>query len=170
MELEKEANPDLDTGGKDTPEGEDSAKNHSIYIQPKSWARFTTVKQWSGLTWTELVDLSIGLIIAENLLPEEAVAELKKAGLFEKEDAVAVELAGLHGTGIPGKWASVSGTLEKIKVVLEEIDAELENVGQAIEDHAEAVILGPEAEPEPEQGPEKEQEPEGKPEQEGKES
>ena len=139
MDLEKA----IEGEKRPTEEGE-VGKIHSLYIRPRSWSRFALIKQWTGLSYSELVDLACGLIIAENLLPDEAVEELRKAGLFEGQDAVALELAGLHGTGIAGKWAAASGTLEKIKGLLEEIDAELENVGQAIEDHAEAVVLGPE--------------------------
>lgn len=117
-------------------ESQDNAKIYSLYIKPSSRKRLGIAKKWLGLTYTETLDLMMGHLIQSEVLPEEAIKELKDAGLFRDEDRYGLELL-----GIQGRWKEAAKIVEDIKTLNTTISSQLEELIECVEDHAEAIII-----------------------------
>jgi hypothetical protein len=114
----------------------EEAKIHSLYIKPSSWERLGIVKRYLNLSYTETIDLLVGHIIQEEILPKEASEELKKCGLFREEDKIGLEINGIYG-----RWPESAKKLDQLSGVLEELNIKLELLVECIDDHAEAMVL-----------------------------
>jgi hypothetical protein len=114
----------------------DEAKIHSLYIKPSSWERLGLVKRYLNLSYTETIDLMVGHMIQEEILPKEAVEELRKSGLFREEDAIGLEIHGING-----RWPESAKNLNELISNLQKIKDRLDILTDSIEDHAEAIIL-----------------------------
>lgn len=112
------------------------SKIHSLYVKPSTWERLGIVKRYLGLSYTETLDLLIGHILQEELLPKEATTELKASGLLRGEDSIGLEIQGIYG-----RWPESSRNLDQLKDTITELNIKLEILTDSIDDHAEAMIL-----------------------------
>jgi hypothetical protein len=121
---------------KPTFESTDEAKIHSLYIKPSSWERLGLVKRYLNLSYTETIDLLVGHLIQEELLPKELVDELKDSGLFRQEDKIGLEINGIYG-----RYPEAALSIEELNSSIHKIERNLEILTECIEDHAEAIIM-----------------------------
>lgn len=130
--------PPVQEGAKASKEnaGEDDAKIFSLYVRPSSRHRLGIVKKWLDLSYSDTLDLLLAHIIEENILPEEAVAELKESGLLKNADTEEMALLGINT-----QWPKAAKLITDIEGTNKEISAQLEELMSCIEDHAEAIIL-----------------------------
>lgn len=115
---------------------DDNPKIFSIYIKPSCRNRLAIAKKWLGISYTETMDLLIGHLIQANVLPDEAVKELKNAGLFTEDNKYGLELLGIHG-----RWAEAAKLVEDVKDLNKAINSQVDELLECIEDHAEAIIM-----------------------------
>lgn len=114
----------------------ENSKIFSLYLRPSCRERLGIVKRWLGLSYSDTLDLLLGHLIQENILPEEAIDELEKAGLFKDSDMEELALLGIHC-----QWPKSAKLVSDIARTNKKISAELEELISCIEDHAEAIIL-----------------------------
>jgi len=119
-----------------SPKKAEEAKIHSLYIKTSSWERLGIVKRYLNLSYTETIDLLVGHIIQEELLPKEAVQELKTSGLFREEDTIGLEIHGIYG-----RWPEAAKSLEELNENIKDIKERLALLAESVEEHAEAMVL-----------------------------
>jgi hypothetical protein len=117
-------------------QGKDDAKIYSLYIKPSTRERLSFAKKWLNLNYSETLDLLVGHLIQANVLPEEAIKELKTQGLFKGEDA-----HGLEMLGIQGRWPECAKLIKDLESTNNLISSQLDELIDCIEDHAEAIIM-----------------------------
>jgi len=128
--MHESAKPPKDTAGSD------DAKIFSLYVRPSSRHRLGIVKKWLDLSYSDTLDLLLAHIIDENILPEEAVAELKESGLLKDADIEEMALLGINT-----QWPKAAKLITDIEDTNAKISAQLEELISCIEDHAETIIL-----------------------------
>lgn len=115
---------------------QDNPKIFSIYIKPSCRKRLGIAKKWLGINYTETLDLLICHLVQANILPKEAIKELKDTGLFQNTDKHGLEILGIHG-----RWAEAAKLVEDVKELNTAINSQVDELLECIEDHAEAIIM-----------------------------
>lgn len=134
--MDKDSNLEEVETSEDSKQVADDAKIFSLYVRPSSRQRLGIVKKWLNLNYSDTLDLLLSHLVQESLLPEDAVKELKEAGLFKDSDME--ELAIL---GIQAQWPKAAKLIGDIEETNKKISAQLEELISCIEDHAEAIII-----------------------------
>jgi hypothetical protein len=127
---------ELEGSPNSTIKGVEESKIFSLYIRPSCRLRLGIIKKWLDLSYSDTLDLLLGHMIEENILPEEAVKELNEAGLFKDQDREELNIL-----GIEAQWPKAAKIVEDIKLTHDKISAQLDELINCIEDHAEAIII-----------------------------